>query len=171
MLLHQGRLSQPCDASEIADADLTIDAGEQADASAITDARETSDALPYINLHKMACSAILHDYQTLHGLNANVFTASSSAVIPELPLPFAQHVSSSNILAHTALVDAEEILPTESDNKTDILTQGQMFKAPDAQKFIQCQKDEMDTLHDMDIMDVLPIESLPPRARRRSPWW
>jgi hypothetical protein len=61
------------DASEIADADLTIDAGEQADASAITDARETSDTqnldehasatttyahtLPYINLHKIACSA------------------------------------------------------------------------------------------------------------------
>jgi hypothetical protein len=159
------------DASEIADADLTIDASEQADASAITDARETSDALPYINLHKMACSAILHDYQTLHGLNANVFTASSSAVIPELPLPFAQHISSSNILAHTALVDAEEILPTESGNKTDILTQGQMFKAPDAQKFIQCQKDEMDKLHDMDIMDVLPIESLPPRARLLCSIW
>jgi hypothetical protein len=63
------------------------------------------------------------------------------------------------------------ILQKEGDNKQDILTQGQMFKAPDKQEFIRCQADEIASLYDLDIMDAHPISSLPPRARLLSSIW
>jgi len=59
----------------------------------------------------------------------------------------------------------------EGDNKQDILTQGQMFKAPDKQEFIRCQADEIGSLYDLDIMDAHPISSLPPHACLLSSIW
>jgi hypothetical protein len=46
-----------------------------------------------------------------------------------------------------------------------------MFKAPDADKFIKCQADEIGSLYDLDIMDALPMSQLPSRARLLSSIW
>jgi hypothetical protein len=133
--------------------------------------------LPYINLQPVACSASLAEFQRLHGLHANVYTAHATVSLPSpsvspvsAPVPEDDCHMFTSRTADPALAPPP-ILQTEGDNKQDILTQGQMFNAPDKQEFIHCQADEIASLYDLDIMDAHPISSLPPRARLLSSIW
>jgi hypothetical protein len=188
--------STPADASARADANLQVDASQLADAGARADASEIADdhttattftchkpystnsitsagleTLPYINLCSIACSAALQEYQQLHGLNATVYVATSTVpYIDDSDAP-AMTVPSGNILSPLAPTAAMPTISTPRDNKNDILTQGQMFKAQDVAKFIACQQDEINALYDLDIMDALPISSLPPKARLLCSIW
>jgi hypothetical protein len=47
----------------------------------------------------------------------------------------------------------------QSNNKTDTLTQSQMFKAFDKGKFLECQADEINSLYALIIMDAYPTSS------------
>jgi hypothetical protein len=60
---------------------------------------------------------------------------------------------------------------TACNNKEDILTQSQMFKATDAAEFIKCQKDEIDGLTKFNVMEIHKIADLPPRAKLISSIW
>ncbi len=44
----------------------------------------------------------------------------------------------------------DPLLPEYGDNKSDILTQSQMLRTPDSDKFIQCQADEIASFYDLD---------------------
>jgi len=185
--------SEPADAGTSADADKRVDASGHADAGARADASQAADAsaranidktctdsslltvpenpLPYINLCPVACSASLQEYQQLHGMNAHVYVASSTVPYADSTVSTDTTAPSENTLS-PIIAHANE--PTSSislDNKNDILTQGQMFKALDAPKFIACQQDEISVLYDLDIMDALPILSLPPKARLLCSIW
>jgi hypothetical protein len=46
-----------------------------------------------------------------------------------------------------------------------------MLKAPDAEHFIKCQKDEIAGLNKFDVMDIHNIKDLPPRAKLLSSIW
>jgi hypothetical protein len=48
------------------------------------------------------------------------------------------------------------------NNKKDILTQSQMFKAEDANNFIQQERDEIEGLTKFKVIDIHPISDLPP---------
>jgi hypothetical protein len=170
-----GATSNQADASKIADATAIGDASESADASKHADASlqpDASSSTPYINLQAAACSAVLQDNQQRHGLNLNVYTAHSTVPITESTASSPSILACSHILAPFAFPAANgPVSLTESDNKQDIMTQGQIFKAPDANKFIECQADEISSLYNLDIMDAMPIASLPPRARLLSSIW
>jgi hypothetical protein len=165
------------DASIIADAGVIADASDTADASKTTDAHNNfvvnSHGTPYINLRPMACSAALRDYQALHGLNVKVYIAE--AMQPSSPLessvPEVSSFENHLLQQPNPEPGPTPVSLTASDNKQDILTQGQMFKAPDAEKFIACQVDEITSLYDLDIMESFPITTLPSRARLLSSIW
>ena len=57
------------------------------------------------------------------------------------------------------------------DNKLDILTQSQMFKAPDADKFVTTQAMEIKGLMASGVMKAHPCTSLPKGARLLSSLW
>jgi hypothetical protein len=157
--------------------DHAIPYGEQATDS--SDRRSVSKTynkkpLPYINLRPVPCSSSLLDFLSLHGLQATVYTAISSTPTsdtstspPSHPVDFAPDTT----LLSYAFPDIDNSSASVADNKTDILTQGQMFNAPDAVKFIECQKTELEALTDLDIMDILPIETLPLKAKLLSSIW
>jgi len=165
------------DASIIADAGVIADASDTADASKTTDAHNNfvvnSHGTPYINLRPMACSAALRDYQALHGLNVKVYIAESMQPSSPLESSVPEVSSFENHLLQQPNPEPgpTPVSLTASDNKQDILTQGQMFKAPDAEKFIACQVDEITSLYDLDIMESFPITTLPSRARLLSSIW
>jgi hypothetical protein len=130
---------------------------------------------PYINLQPIACSAALRDYQSKHGLAANVYEALSTDLTSHpVTTPSEDSASARTILDYvfSASVDVSSSSPVPTaDNKIDILTQSQMFKALDSAKFIQCQAEEVQTLYDLDIMDAQPIDTLPPHAKLLSSIW
>jgi len=136
------------------------------------------DKLPYVNLRPVACSAALSQYQRIEGIAANVYTVHPSnpyanvslpSVLPDVDaLPFTHLFS---YLADSLDLDPPEATTPLADNKNDTLTQGEMLKAPDRDKFVQCQQDEVQSLRDLDIMDVLPIQTLPPRVRLLNSIW
>jgi hypothetical protein len=170
------------------------DAGERADASKQADASEPSDdnthaefaqphlassSTPYISLMAAPVSAANATYQLMQGLNANLYTAHSTLQTTASPRfeSQASPLTECSSIGHRILsyaftvIDGQSVSLTESDNKQDILTQAQMIKAPDADKFVACQQDEITSLYDLDIMEALPMESLPPRARLLSSIW
>jgi hypothetical protein len=57
------------------------------------------------------------------------------------------------------------------DNKTDTLTQSQMFKDQDAPKFIASQAPELKGLKDLDVFDIKPMSAKPRNARLLSSIW
>jgi len=131
-------------------------------------------ALPYANLCPMAFSAVLQRYQMENGMSGIVYMVETtlpaqveSDTIPDDPI-------AANILSYALSAtntSAAPTAPSTADNKNDILTQGQMLCAPDKAHFMACQADEINTLSDMDIMDILPIAQLPPHARLVSAIW
>jgi hypothetical protein len=79
------------------------------------------------------------------------------------PLSYATHVSQSS--------DTSPVQLDLGSNKEDILTQSQMLKTTDRNKFIDCQQSEIAGLKKFDVMDIHPISDLPPRARLISSIW
>jgi hypothetical protein len=131
-----------------------------------------STSTPYINLVALACSATTQQFKDSHGLDASVYTAHLTHPFepgpPEPMSPYADH-----FLSYDFLADAAISIPTPlpENNNADTVTQSQMLRAEDRDRFVACQVDEINTLTDMDIMDVLPIERLPPRAKLLSSIW
>ena len=57
------------------------------------------------------------------------------------------------------------------NNKEDILTQGQMLKAPDAAEFKKAQEPELQGLYDLDVFEYVRINTKPAHAKiLRSVW-
>jgi hypothetical protein len=138
----------------------------------------SSNGVPYINLRPVACSAALRAYQRASGINAHVYTAHTTRHHSAPPAPIDPLSTALQLDSHLFTYFAEAPLPpagsisaTEGDNKNDILTQGQMLRAPDKDKFVQCQRDEMQSLKDLDIMDVLPMSQLPHKVRLLNSIW
>jgi hypothetical protein len=130
---------------------------------------------PYINLQPIACSAALHDYQSKHGLAANVYEALSTDLTSHPVTTLSEDSASARTIldyVYSASVDVSSSSPVPSaNNKIDSLTQSQMFKALDSAKFIQCQAEEVQTLYDLDIINAQPIDTLPPHAKLLSSIW
>jgi hypothetical protein len=64
----------------------------------------------------------------------------------------------------TVAVSPDETLISSPDigsNKEDILTQSQMLKTTDRDKFIECQHSEIAGLKKFGVMDIHPITELP----------
>ena len=66
-------------------------------------------------------------------------------------------MASSTLIVHL-------LLPQEQKNNLDILSQGQMFKAEDCEKFIASQLPEIQGLVDADVFKFRSMSDLPPRA-------
>jgi hypothetical protein len=171
-------------AASITDVDATYLAGDQAvqivaDSAILDDDKPALShpiVNPYINLIPVACSATLAHYMQQNGITAHVYTAhstqSSASAGPSANPPDSLSETPSNHLL-SSIVEADHTLPRapEADNKNDIITQSQMLKTPDKHSFVQSQADEIASLQELDIMDVRPIASLPPRARLLSSIW
>jgi hypothetical protein len=157
------------DARILPDADIRVDAGVPADAP--ISGQHNQSPKPYINLQSIACSAAFRSYQQQNGCCATIYTAHTSAThFQANPDPTISE--DTNLFCYFTDADnMRSISLTESDNKTDILTQGQMFKAPDSSKFVKCQVDEIASLTELDIMDAFPLCKLPPQARLLSSIW
>jgi len=132
----------------------------------------------YINLHPVACSADFQTYQQSKGIQATVYTAHSTlpSTIPSVDaaLELKQTLQQPSLLSFAFAMTTPVPDPSaqdQGDNKTDILTQSQMFKATDQAKFIQCQADKIASLYDLDIMDAKPMSTLPPSAKLLSSIW
>jgi hypothetical protein len=119
--------------------------------------------------HAHTCSVEFDQYKKDMGVDAVVYTATT----PEQPRP--ESNSEPYILAHDFIslltfpanpesISYNPIASNACNNKEDILTQSQMFKAEDASKFIACQEDEINGLQKFDVMDICPISSLPPKS-------
>jgi hypothetical protein len=57
------------------------------------------------------------------------------------------------------------------DNKANTLTQSQMLKDPDRSNFIGAQAAEVKGLNKMDVFEVLPFHTKPPRAKLLNTIW
>ena len=51
------------------------------------------------------------------------------------------------------------------NNKEDILTQGQMLKAPDAAEFKKAQEPELNGLLDLDVFEYVRLHTKPEKAK------
>jgi hypothetical protein len=112
----------------------------------------------------------------MNGIKADVYTAVSSSLHKPSSNTQSPSIDTTFISLLTYNTDPTT-LPIQPcanltfDNKNDILTQSQMLKADDSIKFIEFQKDEINGLIDLDIMDVKHISSLPPKAKFLSSIW
>jgi hypothetical protein len=95
-----------------------------------------SSSSPYINLCEVHFSESFRAYQQKIGLNAHDYTAHSS-IATSLPSAPPDVPTCNTILSGVCdpIVDGASLVP-ESDNISDILTQGKMFKAPDAARLL-----------------------------------
>ena len=57
------------------------------------------------------------------------------------------------------------------NNKEDILTQGDMLKAPDREKFLEAQAPELEGLQDMEVFEFVKISDLPPKTKLLNAIW
>jgi hypothetical protein len=135
------------------------------------------------NLQEIPCSPTFQSYTAERGINAHVYTAtiipplstssptpsSSNTDEPSIPLDFLSLLSYSININDSSPCDYHATMAC--NNKEDILTQSQMFHAPDSEDFIQCQKDEIAGLKKFDVMDIHHISELPPRAKLISSIW
>jgi hypothetical protein len=123
--------------------------------------------------HAHHCSVEFKQYKKNTGVEAVVYTVT----IPEQPEPDTRPDPSPDLVslltfpANPESLSYNPIAFNACNNKEDILTQSQMFKAEDASKFIECQEDEINGLRKFDVMDVCPISSLPARAKLLSSIW
>ncbi len=130
---------------------------------------------PKVNLyHAHTCSLEFEQYKQTMGIEAAVYTASTmikpaNGVTSIQPLH--DFISLLTYPTNPETLPYNAIVLNACNNKEDILTQSQMFKADDAAKFIECQADEINGLRKFDVMDICPISSLPPRARLLSSIW
>ena len=142
----------------------------------------SSTPTAYINLQPVACSAVFLAQQQSRGEYANIYTAHSSLTThldpnnspPDIPPQTSTDDGSLLSYALPAMASTTTPDPTsqdQSNNKTDILTQSQMFKALDKDKFLGCQADEINSLYPLDIMDAYPTSTLPPKAKLLSSIW
>jgi hypothetical protein len=147
--------------------------GEQAPNS--TQSKHAPQTKHYINLHALLCSDDLTLYKKENGIHADVYTTTSTKQPQASSLP--QQPTTSDLfslLTYTDIPDAAPSTPTTTmalDPKNDTLTQSQMLKADDCDKFVASQVDEINGLSDLDIMDIKHISKLPPKARLLSSIW
>jgi len=112
-------------------------------------------------------SAAFLQWQQDHGIHASVYSAILTALLPigdeANDAPFSPQLP--NPLSYaTVAVSPDETLnysPDIGSNKEDILTQSQMLKTTDRDKFIECQHTEIAGLKKFDDMDIHPITELP----------
>jgi hypothetical protein len=135
------------------------------------------------NLEEIMCSSAFQAYKETYGIHAHIYTATmasdastiqpvaSSASSPEsIPCEdFVSLLSYSN--PNSAPDPAVLSVNMACNNKDDILTQSQMFKASNAEQFIKCQKDEIAGLTKFDVMDIHHIMDLPPHTKLLSSIW
>ena len=57
------------------------------------------------------------------------------------------------------------------NNKEDILTQGDMLKAPDREKFLDAQAPELEGLQDMEVFEFVKTKDLPPETKLLNAIW
>ncbi len=113
------------------------------------------------------------------GIQAEVYTAlraetsSSPSPLTESDTPINDGFTSLLTYQTESFVPEEPTYVTFNacNNKEDILTQSQMFKADDSTDFIACQRDEIEGLKKFDVMNVEHISQLPPRAKLISSIW
>ncbi len=130
------------------------------------------------NLIPTQCSALFTQLKASLGIQADVFTAISASspstdnnpntddpVIDESPISLLTYATE-NLAASNISTDS-----TTCNNKEDILTQSQMFKASDSSEFIACQRDEIKGLQKFDVMDIEHISKLPAKAKLLSSIW
>jgi hypothetical protein len=135
------------------------------------------------NLQEIPCSSTFQSYTAEQGINAHVYTAtiipsslspsptlsSSNTDEPSIPHDFLSLLSYSININDSSPCGYHATMAC--NNKEDILTQSQMFHAPDSEDFIRCQKDEIAGLEKFDVMDIHHISDLPPRAKLISSIW
>ncbi len=130
------------------------------------------------NLVPAQCSALFTQIKALLGIQADVYTAISDSSLPTDNIlqpndPVLDNTPISLLTYDTADL-ANTDTPTESttcNNKEDILTQSQMFKANDSTEFIACQRDEIKGLQKFDVMDIEHISQLSAKAKLLSSIW
>jgi len=122
----------------------------------------------YANLCPVACSAELQNYQITNGISGMVYMVETTQPVKADPATISDDPIAANLLSYALSATTTSAAPAAvsvADNKNNILTQGQMLWAPDKDRFIACQADEINTLNDVDIMDILPFAQLPSHAR------
>jgi hypothetical protein len=122
----------------------------------------------------VACSAELQNYQITNGISGMVYMVETTQPVKADPATISDDPIAANLLSYALSATTTSAAPAAvsvADNKNNILTQGQMLWAPDKDRFIACQADEINTLNDMDIMDILPFAQLPSHARLLSAIW
>jgi hypothetical protein len=136
---------------------------------------ELSHLTKHVHLkQKILCSPTLQSYEAEKGINAPIHNAT---VIPPSSPPANIHSSPNQInsILHHDFLSLLSYSNTATDsasgdihanmacnNKDDALIQSQMFNVPNTDKFIQCQKDEIEGLTKFDVMDIHHISDLPP---------
>jgi hypothetical protein len=132
-----------------------------------------------INLVQKPCSAPFQALKATLGIQAEVYTAlkaeTSSSISPLTESDTPINDGFTSLLTY----QTESFVPKEPtyvafnacNNKEDILTQSQMFKADDNTDFIACQRDEIEGLKKFVVMNVEHISQLPPRAKLISSIW
>ena len=75
----------------------------------------------------------------------------------------------SNDLNLNGILDIQDpyIFAAGAKNNPDVLTQGQMFKAKDQEKFLESQPSEIDGLHEANVFEYLPIKKIPKNRRSK----
>jgi transposase InsO family protein len=116
--------------------------------------------------------------QAALGLACNVYHAhpnnikdSSRCESQPNPIPTAPHVFSTYIDLPVVYTESSLSAYLALNNKEDTLTQSQMLRTQDMEKFISSQIPEIRGLEAMGVFAYKTIETLPPRARLLSSIW
>lgn len=131
---------------------------------------------PKLNrLQVNTCSADLSSWKTNKGVAADVYHVpkrhhdSVTSLIPDtIPNDF---VSLLTYQDSPLSLSYHPMTFAASPTNEDILTQSQMFKAPDSEEFINCQKAEIEGIRKFDVIDIRHISTLPPKAKLLSSIW
>jgi len=124
------------------------------------------------------CSLSLRQWQDANGVDAavyNVRDSQTTSLLNDLcSLESFVPNSALSLLSYAHLAEINSVPDSQDSmgsNKEDILTQSHMLKTEDKQEFIKCQRNEIEGLRKFDVMDILSIKDLPPRARLLSSIW
>jgi hypothetical protein len=107
----------------------------------------------------------------VYTVHRNYQTQPNQSIHPDDPLPTAPHTFATYIDLPVIYTDNSLYAYLALNNKEDTLTQSQMLKAPDLDKFIASQVPEIRGLEKMDVFEYKPISTLPHRARLLSSMW
>ena len=74
-----------------------------------------------------------------------------------------------NDLNLNGILDIQDpfVFAAGAKNNPDVLTQGQMLKAADQDKFLESQPKEIDGLHEANVFEYLPIKKIPKNRRSK----